>query len=356
VAVAVVVHVVALAVHDPEGFLHLIGPSAPIRAKLASLATVALLLLSVLSLWRKQLNLRYGLWRATHVGLTLVTLVAAVLHSVLVEDALGRFGETPQAWLLLALGAVALVSLIHLRLGHALPSTRTRYRINTVESEQGDAVTVELAADGHDGATFRPGQFAYLRVEGNPLSLDEHPFSYSGSADRRDRPRFTVKQKGAFTSRLSELPEATPMFIDGPYGSFCPDSEASGFLMVCGGMGITPACSLLTTRAEREDPRAHQLILACRTPDVAPMSNKLAELADRLDLEVVVVPSRAPDGWEGESGRLDSSMLRRLVPHDDRFRQAYLCGPPDLVKMVNKTLLDIGIPRRDVHAELFDSA
>jgi len=65
VAVAVVVHVVALAVHDPEGFLHLIGPSAPIRAKLASLATVALLLLSVLSLWRKQLNLRYGLWRAT---------------------------------------------------------------------------------------------------------------------------------------------------------------------------------------------------------------------------------------------------------------------------------------------------
>ena len=354
--VAVVVHLVALAVHDPQRFLQLIGPSAPIRAKLAVLATVALLLLSILSLWRKQLNLRYDVWRATHVGLTLVTVVTAVLHSVLVEDALGRFGETPQAWLLLALGAVALVSLTHLRLGHTLRNKRTPYRMKSVETEQGDAVTVDLAADGHYGATFRPGQFAYLRVEGNPLSLDEHPFSYSGSADRPDRPRFTVKQKGAFTSGLSELPKGTPVFIDGPYGSFCPDSEASGFLMVCGGVGITPAFSLLTTLAVRGDLRAHQLILACRTPDDAPLSNKLAELADRLDLEVVLVPSQAPEGWKGESGRLDSSMLRRLVSHDDRLRQAYLCGPPALVKMATRTLLDIGIPRRDVHAELFDSA
>ena len=350
-----VVHVVALAVHDPEGFLHLIGPSAPIRAKLASLATVALLLLSVLSLWRKQLNLRYGLWRATHVGLTLVTVVAAVLHSVLVEDALGRFGETPQAWLLLALGAVALVSLIHLRLGHALPSTRTRYRISTVESEQGDAVTVELAADGHDGATFRPGQFAYLRVEGNPLSLDEHPFSYSGSADRRDRPRFTVKQKGAFTSRLSKLPEATPMFIDGPYGSFCPDSEASGFLMVCGGMGITPAFSLLTTLAEREDPRAHQLILAGRTPDVAPLSNKLASwLTGWIWRSSWCRPGR-PTGGKGRA--VDSTQAccvgwcRTTIASGKRT-----CVDHPTWSRWSKTLLDIGIPRRDVHAELFDSA
>ena len=356
VVIATTLHVAALAVADPAGFRHLIGPSAPLRAKLAVVATVALVLLCALSMWRKQLRLRYDIWRATHLFMTAVVVVTAVLHSVLVERAQKDSGATAQSWLWGALGAVAVISLIRFRLVRPLRSRSTPYRIVAVLEEQGDAVTVELAAQGHDGMQFRPGQFAYLRVGDSPLSLDEHPFSYSGNADRQDRPQFTVKTGGEFTSRIAQLPAGTPMLIDGPYGSFCPDSETSGFILVCGGVGVTPAFSLLTTLAERGDPRAHLLILACRTPAEAPLGDKLDGLADQLDLEVVLVPSQPPAGWRGASGRLDSGTLRRLVPHDGRFRQAYLCGPPGLVKMATQTLLRVGLPRRHVHAELFDSA
>jgi len=130
---------------------------------------------------------------------------------------------------------------------------------------------------------FRPGQFAYLRIGDSPLSLDEHPFSYAGSADRRNVPKFTIKKRGGFTSCLAELPTGTSVLIDGPHGSFCPDSEATGFVMVCGGVGITPAFSLLTTLAERGDSRAHLLVVACRTPGDIPLGDKLGELAESLD-------------------------------------------------------------------------
>ena len=355
VVVGVVLHLVALAVEDPAEFVHLIGPSAPLRAKFAVVATGALFLLCVLSIWRQQLRLRYDIWRATHLGLTAIAVVTAVLHSVLVKHAEGGFWVVPQVWLLLSFGAVSVVSLVQFRLVRALRSRSTPYRIMAVEEEQGDAVTVNLAADGHEGMRFRPGQFAYLRVGDRALSLDEHPFSYSGNADRRDMPTFTLKQQGDFTSRLAELPAEARVLIDGPYGSFCPDSEASGFVLVCGGVGITPAFSLLTTLAERGDPRAHLLVLACPTPDEAPLGDKIQDLANRLDLEVVLVPSHAPTGWQGESGRRDSGKRRRLVPHDGRFRQAYLCGPPGLVKMATQTLVGIGVARRHIHAELFDS-
>lgn len=111
-------------------------------------------------------------------------------------------------------------------------------------------MTLELATDGHDGLRFEPGQFARLRPPHSVYSMDDHPFSLSSSAQRPDRPSFTVKALGDFSASLADLRVGTPILVDGPYGERVHARPARGRLLVAAGIGITPAASVIRTAAD----------------------------------------------------------------------------------------------------------
>jgi 3-phenylpropionate/trans-cinnamate dioxygenase ferredoxin reductase subunit len=50
--------------------------------------------------------------------------------------------------------------------------------------------------------------------------------------------------------------------LDGPYGVFTTERywESAGFVLIAGGVGITPIYSMLLTAAERKDDRPFLLI------------------------------------------------------------------------------------------------
>ena len=50
---------------------------------------------------------------------------------------------------------------------------------------------------------------------------------------------------------------------------------------------------------------------------------------------------------------LTPAHLGRLVP-DVARREVYLCGPPDLVEGVKRSLQILGVPRRRTHSESFE--
>lgn len=229
------------------------------------------------------------------------------------------------------------------------------YRVAAVKREHGDAVTVELAADGHAGLRFEPGQFARLRPAHCPYGLDDHPFTLSSSADHPHRPAFTVKALGDFSSSVADLAVGTQVLVDGPHGEAIDDLHVRGRLLVAAGIGITPAMSVLRTAAGRGDDRPLLLLYGCRRWADATFREELAGLELRLpNLRVVIVLSRPEPGWHGERGRIDAALLHRQAPRDVAAWSALVCGPPAMVADTTAALVRLGMAPAAVQAEGFE--
>jgi predicted ferric reductase len=343
VLVLVVVHVVILNT-----------PDAPGRARAGMVALVGLLALAATSAWRARLRLPYQRWRTLHLALTTTVIGAAFVH-VMWVDSYTSIPVVRES--MLGLVIVAAAALFWSRVGLPYIHAARPYTVVSVRPERGAAVTVELApADGEDGMRFAPGQFARLRPASNPYSFDDHPFTLSSSADRPDRPAFTVKALGDFTGSLAAFAIDRRVLVDGPHGQALTEPrDGGGRLLVAAGIGITPAMSVLRTAAQRRDPRPLLLVYGSRRWVDVTFREELTELQRLLPgLRVVHVLSQPEPGWTGERGRIDGPLLQRVPLRDAERWTALVCGPPRLVATTERALLARGLPAAAIQAEGFD--
>ncbi|MEA2248346.1 MAG: hypothetical protein QOH46_2875 [Solirubrobacteraceae bacterium] len=351
VLLLVVGHVVILVLDDPSRLALLDLRTAPGRARAGIVALLGLVGLACTSAWRDRLRLRHQHWRGVHLALTALVIAAAFVHVVWVH----AYTSLPTVRDgVLALVLAASVALFWARVARPYATAARPYRVLAVRRERGNAVTLELTADGHGGLRFGPGQFARLRAARSPYGLDDHPFTLTSSAARPDRPSFTVKVLGDFSASLADLPAGAEVLVDGPHGEAAHDGRA-GRLLLAAGIGITPAMSVLRTVAERGDPRPHLLLYGSRHWGDVTFREELAELEHRLpNLRVVHVLSRPDSAWRGEQGRVGHQLLRRHVPRDVATWSALVCGPPAMVTEASASLVRLGMPPAAIQAEGFE--
>jgi predicted ferric reductase len=352
-AVAIVLgHVAVLLLDDPARLPLLQLWDAPWRARAGVLSTAALLCLAASSLWRRRLRLSYERWRLVHVALSSVVLLGAFVHLQLV--ALYAADPWLRAWSVTMIGA-GVLSIFYVRYARPFRATGRPYRVERVMAEQGDATTLELRAEGHPGAPFRPGQFAWLKHAGQPYSMVEHPFSYASSALAPGTPHFTIKRLGDFTAAVRGIRAGSLLIVDGPHGSYVPALPGAGFILIVGGVGITPAMSILRTARDARDRRPFVLLYGSRNLDDVIFRDELAELEGELDLQVVHVLSEPGDDWDGERGYIDAGLLASRLPADAARRNVFVCGPGPMVPAVSMALAEVGVPPEHVHVERFAS-
>jgi 3-phenylpropionate/trans-cinnamate dioxygenase ferredoxin reductase subunit len=352
VLVLVVVHVAVLMIDDPSRLALLDSRTAPPRARAGMLALLGLLALAGTSVWRHRLRLSYERWRALHIACTTLVIAAAFAHVLWVN----AYTSLPAVrWTVLAIVLVAAAALFWTRVAKQYSTALRPYRIVDVRRERGNAVTLQLAAHGHRGLRFEPGQFARLRAEHCLYGMDDHPFTLSSSADRPDCPAFTVKALGDFTESLACLCVGTKVLVDGPHGEVAHDRpSARGRLLLAAGIGITPALSVIRTAAERGKSSPLLLIYGSRRWADVTFREELDHFERSLpNLRVVHVLSRPEPGWEGERGRVGDEVLRRYAPPDVARWSALACGPPAMVAEAAVTLERLGMPAAAMQAEGF---
>jgi predicted ferric reductase len=350
--VLILAHPAILMILEPRlfGLLNPLGGSWASRFGL--LSVVALVTLVILSLYRRRLGLDYERWRLSHLALGIVALGAAHAHVSLAGEYLNTFWKHAM-WKVF--GLAMLSSLVYLRLVKPARQRREPYRVAEVREERGDNVTLVLAPVGHQAMRFLPGQFAWLKLGASPYTVEEHPFSFSSSAEETDRLEFGIKALGDFTRDLEHVPVGTPAYLDGPHGAFSIDLfPAAGYVLVAGGIGVTPMLSFLRTMADRDDVRPVLLIYGDATWEGMAYREELAALAERLDLEFVPVLDDPPPGWRGESGLITAEVLERNLPQERIKREYLVCGPPVMMEAVQAALLERGVPLQSIHSERFD--
>jgi predicted ferric reductase len=347
-------HVAVLMADDHSRLALFIFPEAPLRAKAGAIATVSLALLIATSLWRKRFRMSYEVWRGAHILLGVMVLAGSIVHVVKVDKYLA---VSPIRWSVLGLALLAVVSLLVLRVTRPLRARRKApYQVTRVRRERGRATTVELRPLRRP-VPFHPGDFAWIKLGDRPLSLTEHPFSFSSSAENPDRVRFTIKESGDFTGQVAEVIEpGAHVIVDGPHGSHNPADPDAPYLLVAGGIGITPAISTLWTLADRGDRREIVLLYLNRSWEDVTFRDELEDLAHVLPgLRVVHVLSRPHDGWTGERGRISKELLDRVLPLRSRSWNVFICASPAVTQASLAALEAYGFPREQVHAEHFVS-
>jgi predicted ferric reductase len=354
--VFVLAHPIILFLAEADTYLRLLAFwSAPWRARFALVATVALLTLMAMSIWRKRWKISYELWQVTHGVLAFVIIGAALAHingvAYYVDD-----GWKRAVWVLFSVGVMSAITWIRI----VQPVLRLRHPWTVVEvrEELGRSTTIVLAPDGHDGFSFMPGQFAWLTVARSPFAFTQHPFSLSsiGDVEPGGRIAFTIKRRGDFTNTLPTVEIGTRAYVDGPHGVFTPDlNEAQGFVLIAGGVGITPMHSILATMARRDDRRPVFLFNANRSEADITLGPSLQQLCDACELTIVDVLEQPSEAWPGERGRITAELLDRYLPPTERSRFEYfICGPNPMMDAMEQALVELGIAPERIHTERFD--
>lgn len=147
------------------------------------------------------------------------------------------------------------------------------------------------------------------------------------------------------------------MWLDGPHGVFSSDrKQGMGYVLIGGGVGITPLYSMAQTMAARGDVRPVYLFYGSRNWDDVTFREELEALQERMNLHVIHVLSAPHDGWAGEVGYVSQEVLSRHLPEQYKRFVYLICGPDPLMDAMEEALPALGVPPDHVHTERFNMA
>jgi predicted ferric reductase len=227
-------------------------------------------------------------------------------------------------------------------------NVRHRLKVKKVVREAPGVVTINLTGRQLGTIGAQAGQFFLWRFLTRDGWWKTHPFSLSAAPTARSL-RITVKDLGDTTHDLQSIRSGTPVFAEGPFGTFTAQRRTGrATLFIAGGIGITPIRAMLDDFHSQS--RCILLYRVNRREDVV-FASELEDIASRKGIEVHYLI-----GFEIGDDRTDQlgiPAIIRLVP-DVIERDCFVCGPPPLVDAVCRRLRAIGVPDTSVQFERFE--
>jgi predicted ferric reductase len=294
-------------------------------------------------------GLNYEWWRLIHGVLSLAIVFIGMVHGIQVGHYLGSFWKQG-LWAGVLLGIMYLV--VHTRLVRPWLMRRRPYRITDIKEERADSWTMTVEPEGHEGMKFKAGQFAWITVGDTPYSLQQHPFSFS-SSERQHSLCFTAKALGDFTSTWKDIEPGTRAYLEGPFGAFTVEPKTKGVFFIVGGIGVTPAMSIIRTMCDDNDPRPVILLYGNSNWEDIVFRDELEELSEKMNLQVVHVLEDPPHDWAHDEGYIDRDILEKYMPENKHEFEFFICGPSPLMDSAESELRDLGITWRRIFSERF---
>lgn len=218
--------------------------------------------------------------------------------------------------------------------------------VEKVVQESRDVYSVYITGKNMERFHFLPGQFAHFFFLGKGFWF-AHPFSFSAVSNGKSI-RITVKSLGDFTGRVKDMKPGTRVLIDGPLGRFVEvHPEQKKYLLIAGGIGITPIFSLFQSFDTKQKDVA--FLYSNRSKDDVIFEKEIASLNGKKFLFL----SDATEKISGyEQGKIDKEKIANLIS-DVKEREVYICGPAPMMKAIAAALQDLGLPKSMIHYEKF---
>ena len=284
--------------------------------------------------------MKYQLFIWIHRVLGLV-FFAGFLHAFMAKR--GNIANfEPLFYYMLFVMAAAAVAFIYHSLLLPFMKTGHRYSVGSVKKWSDSVVEIILEPKGRF-MKFVPGQFAYIRFLGHPVSDESHPFSMASSPLEKNL-RFVVKVLGDYTASLLALQPGTTAILDGPHGGFSfKYGKSKQQVWIAGGIGVTPFLAMaraLPTRGYSVD-----FYYCVQTASEGFYDAEFTELARRNRCFRPHLFCQDKDGFM----KVDILVKNGGLENKDIF----ICGPPPMMHALHDGLTKAGIKDKRIHFEDF---
>jgi ferredoxin-NADP reductase len=208
-----------------------------------------------------------------------------------------------------------------------------------------------------DYPDYRPGSYFWVelpdRGDNDERGLRRHISLVTSPTERGVVGLATRLRDTAFKRTLASLEVGDEVQVEEPKGSFLlPEDTGVEYVFVAGGIGITVFRSMLRYIADEGLPHRITLVYSNRDRESSPFLDELEELEQRIDgLRVILTMTDEP-GWEGETRRLDASVLAELVGGLEE-KTFLIAGPPPMAEAIAESLVGAGLPEDRVRADKF---
>lgn len=161
--------------------------------------------------------------------------------------------------------------------------------------------------------------------------------------------RIDSESPSTFKQALVSLSEGQEVTMADPMGDFVlPIDKKRRLVFIAGGIGITPYRSMVKWLIDNEENREIELIYGVNDVNDA----VFIELFSEYGLNVQIVPTTTPSNWLGESGQLDTGIIRKLIS-DFSNKLFYISGPEQMTEKIHAVLKDAGVPKSDLVGDYF---
>lgn len=208
-----------------------------------------------------------------------------------------------------------------------------------------------------EGFDFKAGQFLPVRVRAEGR---EHVRCYSitSAPEVSGYLEISVRRIGLVSGALhATLRPGAMLAVKHPAGSFTyPSGEDRPLVFIAGGVGITPLMSMTRHAVAIEPMRPVTLLYSIRTEADFAFRDEIQFLDRRHpQFRAFVAVSEGPAGPGFFPGMLNESLFQTTVP-DIAHTTCMLCGPPPMRDAITQMLVQLGVPRAQIHYEIFDPA
>lgn len=211
--------------------------------------------------------------------------------------------------------------------------------------------------DGGKVPDYKPGQYIGMRIF---IDGEEMRRNYSLSASSNGREfRISVKRepRGKVSNYLhDQVNEGAVLELFPPAGEFTLRESTKPVALITGGVGITPAISMLEAAVKAQRPV--YFIHCARHGGVHAFRDWVEEMAARHPLVkryFCYSEPRARDKADA-TGFLSTDLLTRWLPEQRRDIEAYFVGPKPFMALVKRQLRELGVPEDQCSYEFFGPA
>lgn len=327
---------------SPASAYEFIKPSLASPFRL--IGTIALGLMMLLMIITLYINVKYEWFVMTQRLLGLVLFIGGV-HAIFVGGSSLRGGVlslTIYFGLLLALAALVY---IYRSLFHGSFHKYYDYRIEKIV-QRGSGIYDLILSPASKQMQFKPGQFAFLKIEADGLLGQVHPFSMSSTVSDKFL-TFGIKNLGDYTTELGKITGPLKVKVDGPYGTFSNTIvKNQRQIWIAGGIGITPFLAMAKQLGEGQQV---DLYYSVKSPNEAVYSSELHRISkSNKNLRVI----------DYDTEKLGLITADYVFEHSKNLGDAnfMICGPGPMMWSLKSQLKKKGIKKRNINTEEFNLA
>lgn len=212
----------------------------------------------------------------------------------------------------------------------------TRYKVSITSIEPVTHDVMRIRTERPPELDFVSGQATEIFLDKTGWENEGRPFTFTSLPDN-DYLEFTIKcyqERKGVTNEIRKLKPSDHLILNDVFGAIAYKGEG---VFIAGGAGVTPFISIIRSLEQRNEVGDSKLVFANKTS---------ADIILKEEFERVLGPNfiniLSEENVPGHAhGVITESFLRDHIAGFDKY--FYLCGPPPMIEVVEKILLDLKV-------------